>query len=89
MVAAGRGLPRAGGAHRRGEPALAQQGLDEPFQTSFKKALEGKAVAYVPVAMNFDLAQGWYAGVKSELEPFGVNSKCAIPIGAPLPAPRR
>ena len=36
-------------------PALAQKGLDEPFQNSFKEALAGKTVAYVPVAMNFDL----------------------------------
>ena len=36
-------------------PALAQQGLDEPFQKPFKESLAGKTVAYVPVAMNFDL----------------------------------
>ncbi|MGY4448176.1 ABC-type sugar transport system substrate-binding protein [Bradyrhizobium sp. i1.3.1] len=54
-------------------PALAQQGLDEPFQKPFKEALAGKTVAYVPVAMNFDLTEGWYAGLKKELEPFGVK----------------
>src|ERR1700748_2008848 len=54
-------------------PALAQQGLDEPFQKPFKEALAGKTVAYVPVAMNFDLTEGWYAGMKKELEPFGVK----------------
>src|SRR3954462_13393001 len=54
-------------------PALAQQGLDEPFQKSFREALAGKTVAYVPVAMNFDLTEGWYAGLKKELEPFGVK----------------
>src|SRR6476660_2909965 len=57
-------------------PALAQQGLDEPFQKPFKEALAGKTVAYVPVAMNFDLTEGWYAGMKKELEPYGV--KCEI-----------
>ena len=30
-------------------PAVAQQGLDEPFQASFKQALAGKTVAYIPV----------------------------------------
>jgi ribose transport system substrate-binding protein len=35
-------------------PALAQKGLDEPFQGAFKEALAGKTVAFVPVAMNFD-----------------------------------
>ena len=54
-------------------PALAQKGLDEPFQASFKAALAGKTVAYVPVAMNFDLTEGWFAGLKKELEPYGMK----------------
>jgi len=45
-------------------PAFAQKGIDEPFQKSFKDSLAGKTVAYVPVAMNFDLTEGWYAGLK-------------------------
>ena len=49
------------------------EGLDEPFRAGFDKALEGKTVAFLPVAMNFDLAQGWYAGLKKELEPWGVK----------------
>ena len=54
-------------------PALAQQGLDEPFQGAFKQALAGKTVGYIPVAMNFDLTEGWFAGVKKELEPYGMK----------------
>src|SRR5450631_4424660 len=54
-------------------PALAQKGLDEPFQGAFKESLAGKTVAYVPVAMNFDLTEGWFAGLKKELEPYGVK----------------
>ena len=54
-------------------PVAAQQGLDEPFQASFKQALAGKTVAYIPVAMNFDLTEGWFAGVKKELEPYGMK----------------
>ncbi len=54
-------------------PAAAQKGLDEPFQGPFKAALTGKTIGYVPVAMNFDLTEGWFAGVKKELEPFGVK----------------
>src|SRR5277367_6777124 len=54
-------------------PALAQKGLEEPFQAQFKAALEGKTVAFVPVAMNFDLTEGWFAGLKRELEPYGVK----------------
>src|SRR6516225_3028484 len=60
-------------------PALAQQGLDEPFQKSFREALTGKTVAYVPVAMNFDLTEGWYAGLRKELEPFGVKFEIRDP----------
>jgi ribose transport system substrate-binding protein len=51
----------------------AQKGLEEPFRADYRKALEGKIVAYVPVAMSFDLAQGWLAGIKRELEPLGVK----------------
>ena len=54
-------------------PALAQKGLDEPFQAAIKAALAGKTVAYIPVAMNFDLTEGWFAGVKKELEPYGMK----------------
>ena len=54
-------------------PALAQKGLEEPFQAPFKAALEGKTVAFVPVAMNFDLTEGWFAELKKDLEPYGVK----------------
>ena len=60
-------------------PALAQQGLDEPFQKPFKDALAGKTVAFVPVAMNFDLTEGWFAGLKKELEPYGVKFELRDP----------
>jgi len=49
------------------------QGLEEPFRDPYLKALQGKVVAYLPVAMSFDLAQGWLAGLKRELEPLGVK----------------
>ena len=54
-------------------PALAQKGLDEPFQGAFKSALAGKTVGYIPVSMNFDLTEGWFAGVKKDLEPYGMK----------------
>ena len=47
-------------------PALAQKGLDEPFQGAYKEALAGKTVAFVPVAMNFDLTEGWYRAMKKQ-----------------------
>jgi ribose transport system substrate-binding protein len=60
-------------------PALAQKGLDEPFQGPYKEALNGKVVAYVPVAMNFDLTEGWFAGLKKELEPYGMKVEVRDP----------
>ena len=54
--------------------ALAQgKGLDEPFRAGYQKALAGKTVGYIPVAMGFDLGEGWYAGLKKELEPQGMK----------------
>ena len=70
-------------------PALAQKGLDEPFQGAFKSALEGKTVAYVPVAMNFDLTEGWFAGLKRNSNPTASRWWCAMRTGAPTPARRR
>jgi simple sugar transport system substrate-binding protein/ribose transport system substrate-binding protein len=49
------------------------KGLDEPFRLGYKSALAGKTVGYIPVAMGFDLAQGWYQGLKKELEPSGMK----------------
>ena len=60
--------------------ALAEEpGLDEPFQKGFKEALAGKAVAFVPVAMNIDLTEGWFAGLKKELEPLGMKFELRDP----------
>jgi ribose transport system substrate-binding protein len=59
--------------------ARADKSLDEPFQAPFHSALAGKTVAYVPVAMNFDLTEGWFAGLKKELEPYGVKVELRDP----------
>ena len=40
--------------------------MEEPFREPYLKALQGKVVAYLPVAMSFDLAQGWLAGLKRD-----------------------
>ena len=54
--------------------AFAQgKGLDEPFRAGYMKALAGKTVGYIPVAMGFDLTQGWLDGLKKELEPSGMK----------------
>ena len=54
--------------------AFAQgKGLDEPFRAGYKTALAGKTVGYIPVAMGFDLTQGWLDGLKKDLEPSGIK----------------
>ena len=65
--AAAAALALAQGAYAQGK------GLDEPFRAGYAQALKGKVVGYIPVAMGFDLAQGWLAGLKKELEPAGVK----------------
>jgi ribose transport system substrate-binding protein len=73
------GLAALGLAGAAIAPAFADKGLDEPFQAQFRKDLAGKVVAYVPVAMNFDLTEGWWAGLKKELEPYGVKFEIRDP----------
>ena len=58
--------------------ALAQ-GLEEPYQAEFITALNGKTVAYLPLAMGADLTEGWWAALKRELEPYGVKMELRDP----------
>jgi ribose transport system substrate-binding protein len=44
---------------------------DDPGPAYYQKALEGKRVVLVPLAMGFDLAQGWAAYLKREVEAWG------------------
>src|SRR6185312_4083700 len=44
---------------------------EDPGPGAFAKALNGKRVALVPMAMGFDLAQGWAAYLKREVEGWG------------------
>ena len=43
----------------------------DPGPGAYSKALTGKRVALVPMAMGFDLAQGWAAYLKNEVEGWG------------------
>lgn len=58
--------------------ALAQ-GIDDPTRDPYYSAFNGKTVAYVPVAMGFDLTEGWAAGLKQALEPLGVKFQIRDP----------
>lgn len=53
--------------------AFAQDGIDDPTRAPYYDAFKGKRVAYVPVAMGFDLTEGWADGLKTALEPLGVT----------------
>src|SRR5499427_2960589 len=44
---------------------------DDPGPTAYSDALKGKRVVLVPMAMGFDLAQGWAAYLKREVEGWG------------------
>ena len=49
-------------------PAVAEE---DPGPAAYAAALNGKRVALVPMAMGFDLAQGWAAYLKREVEGWG------------------
>jgi ribose transport system substrate-binding protein len=51
-------------------PAIADDDVG-PGPAAYAKALTGKRVVMVPMAMGFDLAQGWAAILKREVEAFG------------------
>jgi ABC-type sugar transport system substrate-binding protein len=55
------------------------QGIDDPTRGPYYDSFKGKTVAYVPVAMGFDLTEGWAAGLKSALEPLGVKFEVRDP----------
>lgn len=52
---------------------VAQEGIDDPTRAPYYDSFAGKRVAYVPVAMGFDLTEGWASGLKAALEPLGVT----------------
>jgi len=52
---------------------LAQEGIDDPTRAPYYDSFAGKRVAYVPVAMGFDLTEGWAAGLREALEPLGMK----------------
>ncbi len=49
----------------------AAKAQEDPGPAAYSKALQGKRVVLVPMAMGFDLAQGWAAYLKREVEGWG------------------
>lgn len=62
-----------------GNVAMAQEGIDDATRAPYYESLEGKTVVFVPQAMGFDLTEGWAAGLRSALEPLGINFKIRDP----------
>ncbi len=52
-------------------PALAQDLAEDPGPAAYAQAMKGKRVMLVPLAMGFDLAQGWAHYLKKETEAWG------------------
>ena len=50
---------------------FAQDAAQDPGPIAYAKALNGKRVMLVPMTMGFDLAQGWAAYIKKEVEAWG------------------
>src|ERR1700749_2529439 len=46
-------------------------GATDPGTNAYEQALKGKRVVLIPMAMGFDLAQGWAAYLKHEVEAWG------------------
>jgi len=60
-------------------PAFAD---DDPGPAAYAKAMTGKRVVLVPMAMGFDLAQGWAAYLKREVEGWGGVFETVTQTGA-------
>jgi len=63
----------AGGLQTTVSQGYAQEGLDDPLRAEYIEKLKGKKVAFLPIALSFDLALGWQEGLKRELEPLGIE----------------
>lgn len=62
-----------------GAGATFAQGIDDPAREPYYSSFQGKRVAYVPVAMGFDLTEGWAAGLREGLEPLGTKFEIRDP----------
>jgi ribose transport system substrate-binding protein len=51
--------------------ATAPQAQEDPGPAAYAQALKGKRVMLIPLAMGFDLAQGWAHYIKKEVDAFG------------------
>lgn len=55
------------------------QGIDDPTRQPYLDAFKGKKVAFVPLAMGFDLTEGWAAAIKKETDRLGMTFEIRDP----------
>lgn len=58
--------------------ALAE-GIDDPTRQGYLDTFKGKKIAFVPVAMGFDLTEGWAAVMKKHAERLGMSFEVRDP----------
>jgi ribose transport system substrate-binding protein len=66
-----RKLAVIGGAIASIAAATAAIAQEDPGPAAYKEAMQGKRIIMVPMAMGFDLAQGWAHFLKKEVDGFG------------------
>ncbi|XAT60649.1 substrate-binding domain-containing protein [Rhodobacteraceae bacterium Araon29] len=61
-------------------PTFAQdKGLPDPRHDKYVDTMKGKKVVYIPIGMGYDLSEGWWAGLKRELLPLGIELEIRDP----------
>ncbi len=60
-------------------PALADDGLDNPSRNPFYDGLKGKRVVFIPLAMGFDLTEGWAAIMRKQAADLGYTLEIRDP----------
>ncbi|MBX3582281.1 MAG: sugar ABC transporter substrate-binding protein [Rhizobiaceae bacterium] len=70
LVALGMALPTI---------ASADDGLDNPSRNPFYDGLKGKRVVFIPLAMGFDLTEGWAAIMRKQAEDLGYTLEIRDP----------
>ncbi len=60
-------------------PAFADDGLDNPSRNPFYDGVKGKRVVFIPLAMGFDLTEGWAAIMRKQAEDLGYTLEIRDP----------
>lgn len=55
------------------------EGIKDPNIDAYYNTFKGKTIAFVPVAMGFDLTEGWAAGIRKEANALGMKFEIRDP----------